>query len=291
MFKSFWLWLNKPYYFNPSINFKFKLSFIFGFSVFVFLFLFEPFGLSNFKESLLIYSLSIGFITFLGKFITLTVPPILFKNYFNEDSWNVKKNILFIFFGVLFIGSALWYFGVFFKKSLGVEHVNYFKFLYYSFLVGAIPILSGIYINEKTLRQKRLFRANEINAKKNRLLKNNNHNREEIILKSNNKNNTIKIIVDKLIYVTSEGNYTSFFIENKEKVEEKILRITLNSSFEQLKKFKNIIRCHKSYIVNTNYVNKVSGNARGYLLHSDYIPFLIPVSRKFSKSSILSLLE
>ncbi len=42
---------------------------------------------------------------------------------------------------------------------------------------------------------------------------------------------------------------------------------------------KKVIRCHKSYIVNLNKVNRISGNAKGYKLQIDELDFLIPVSR------------
>ena len=58
-----------------------------------------------------------------------------------------------------------------------------------------------------------------------------------------------------------------------------------------LKDYDFIIRCHKSYIVNTKYVNKVTGNARGYLLKCNILDFYIPVSRKFSKKSLLTLVK
>ena len=293
MFKSLINWLKKPYYFNPSIKFKFKTSLIFGFFVFVFLYAFQPFTLSSFQEYLFIYTLSIGFVTFLGNFFFLTIPPKIFKDFFHEDHWTIGKNIIFIFFGIIAIGSILWYLSFYFKKDTELIHIEYYMFLYYTFLVGAFPIFLGVYINEKTLRERREHRAREITSKKSRHITATTIVKEEkpIIIHSNNQKDHIKFYVKDLVYINSQGNYTSFFILNKSKeLKEKILRISLNSSFEHLKDYEQIIKCHKSYIVNLDHIHQFSGNARGYLLHSVYMEHLIPVSRSFNKGFITELL-
>ncbi|PQJ79968.1 LytTR family DNA-binding domain-containing protein [Polaribacter porphyrae] len=294
MLKSLNNWLQKPYYFNPSIKFKFKLSLVFGFLVFLFLYLFQPFTLSTFKNYIFVYTLSIGIITFVGNFTILNVLPLLFKNYFNEDNWTIGRNIVLIFIVILSLGSILWYNGYLFKLNKGIPHISYLTFIYYSFLVGTFPILFGLYLNEKILREKREYKAKEINAQKNSVNKKIEivEINETVHIKSKNKNEELEFIINDLIYITSQGNYTSFFIKNNNnELEEKVLRITLNKTVEHLKKYSNIVRCHKSYIINTNYITKVSGNARGYLLQSDLISFNIPVSRSFSKTSITDLLK
>ncbi len=97
--------------------------------------------------------------------------------------------------------------------------------------------------------------------------------------------------MDDLIYITSQGNYASFYIKEKNGlVKEKILRVTLQKINTDLEPFSRIIRCHKSYIVNTAYVTDITGNARGYLLKINCINFSIPVSRSFSKKSLLQLM-
>ena len=101
----------------------------------------------------------------------------------------------------------------------------------------------------------------------------------------------ITFYIDNLAYVTSQGNYASFFLKNEGGFKEKIIRITLTKITTELKDYSNIIRCHKSYLVNINHVSDISGNARGYLLKLDFIPISIPVSRRFSKQSLQSLLR
>jgi DNA-binding LytR/AlgR family response regulator len=51
----------------------------------------------------------------------------------------------------------------------------------------------------------------------------------------------------------------------------------------QLKKFKNIIRCHRSYIVNLENIENISGNLQGYQLNFKQYTEQVPVSRSYTK--------
>jgi hypothetical protein len=276
-------WLSKPYYFDPSTKFKLKLSFAFGLFLFLFLFFFKPFDLGRFQEDLLEYSLGMGFLDFLATFLLLYVSPLIFKVYFNEDRWTVGKNILLMVFGVLFIGTILWNFGETYKEIHGFSKLTFLEFISKAFLVGIIPLTFYIFLNEKRergKREKRIFKITEFHKE------NDINTSKEISINSDNEKEKITFKADNLIYITSQGNYASFFLKKDNAIKEKILRITLTKITEKLKEHPNIIRCHKSYIVNSNFINAIKGNARGYLLKSNYISEEIPVSRTFSKESL-----
>ena len=286
-------WLSKPYYFNPSIKFKLKTSLILGFFVFIFLYIFKPFTLSSFESFLLEYTFGIGVFTFLGVFLVMSVPPLIFTDYFNEDKWTVGRNILLIIISMLFIGSVLWYCASIYKDEKGITNISLQLFLFYTFLVGAIPVFFAVYINEKNEARKRRKRAQEIIAyKKKKLLEKEKVLKPEIVIYSDNKKEKLSFEINDLVYITSQGNYASFYLKKENgELKEKILRVTLSKIEKELDGYTKVIRCHKSFIINTNYITHISGNARGYLLESDVISFNIPVSRSFSKQSLMSLLD
>jgi len=288
--KFLFSWLSTPYYFNPSVKFKLKIGFYFGLFVFLFLYVFKPFNIPSLVDLILEYTVLLGVITFFGVFFMLYIPALLFENYFDEDKWTIGRNIFVILIGIILIGSVLWYFGNLFKSTFGIVGINYFTFLAYTFSVGVIPLLFFVFINEKSVREKREKRAKEINT----------YNKEKLVKKilipkitiySDNKKEKLIFKPDDLVYISSQGNYASFFIQENTNLKEKILRVTLTKIDTELKDYVNVIRCHKSYIVNVNFIKDISGNARGYLLKSDIIPFSIPVSRSFSKQSLKSLLN
>ncbi|NTV41579.1 MAG: LytTR family transcriptional regulator, partial [Candidatus Moranbacteria bacterium] len=49
-----------------------------------------------------------------------------------------------------------------------------------------------------------------------------------------------------------------------------------------LTEHKFIVKCHRSYIVNINYIDRFEGNVQGYKLYLDKIDFPIPVSKNFA---------
>jgi hypothetical protein len=291
--KSLLNWLSTPYYFNPTIKFKFKVSLVFGLFVFFFLYVFKPFYLSLLNDIILEYTIGISIISFFGVFIMLYVPPLIFKDYFNEDNWTLGRNYFLIFLGLFLIGSSIWYCGTFYKSNYDIESISLLSFLYYTFLVGAIPILFFVFLNEKEIREKREKKAINLNTlKKERLSNKNKVLKKEITIYSENNKESINFKIENLIYISSQGNYASFFLNEKEGyLKEIILRITLAKIDAKLNDYDYVIRCHKSYIINTKCIQGIHGNARGYLLQSDIIPFKIPVSRSYSKQSLSSLID
>ena len=293
MKRRFLNWLSTPYYFNPSILFKLKTSISLGAFVFLFLYVFKPFSLTLLGDFLLEYTFVIGVFTFVGTFLMLLVPPLLFPDYFNEDKWTVGKNILLIFVSIFFIGFVLWYCTGIYKEDKELKQISLPYFLFYTFLVGAIPVFFVVYLNERNLRRKRRKRVKEIKLykEKKRLEKDNILN-SEITVFSDNKKESITFNINNLVYITSQGNYASFYIKTtNNNLKEEILRVTLSKIEKELEGFTKVIRCHKSYIINTSFVTDINGNARGYLLKSNVLSFEIPVSRSFSKQSLMSFLD
>lgn len=222
MFKSFKNWLSTPYYFNPSVKFKFRISFIHGLFIFLFLYIFRPFYLSEFDIIILEYTLGIGIIAFLGTFIVLYIPALIFKNYFNEDNWTIGRNLLLMAVGITFVSINLWYFSEMYKEPYNLRKISLLQFLFYTFLVSTIPLTFFVFINEKNIREKREKKVLEIKERKKEIeIKKLKKIEKNIVLFSDNGKEKISFHIDNLIYITSQGNYVSFFIQPKKELKKK----------------------------------------------------------------------
>ena len=51
---------------------------------------------------------------------------------------------------------------------------------------------------------------------------------------------------------------------------------------ELLKEHKFIVKCHRSFMVNIDYIDRFEGNLQGYKLYFEHIDFPIPVSKSFA---------
>jgi tetratricopeptide (TPR) repeat protein len=91
---------------------------------------------------------------------------------------------------------------------------------------------------------------------------------EHIILK-----NKSKIILDELLYIHSDDHYLEFITKGKKE----ITRGSLKQFEDQLPS--NFLRCHKSYIINTNYIK--SNNVKEIIMQNNDV---IPTSRNYKRN-------
>jgi DNA-binding LytR/AlgR family response regulator len=106
---------------------------------------------------------------------------------------------------------------------------------------------------------------------------------------SENKNESFEIDMECLLCIKSAGNYVDVYYLENDKTISKLIRTSLTKLDEYYIEFKNIQRCHRTHIVNLDNISEVTGNARNYNFHIDYLDFIIPVSRSFSKEIISEL--
>lgn len=282
-------WLNKPYYFEHSTNFKLKVSFSFGLIVFLLLVFFKPANVSVSSKAHLFYKFTFGCITTCNLLFFFFVVTKLFHNFFDDENWTVGKHFITIISLILFSSIIRWLYLVYIIPDDFGSDVDLLKMIRVSFSLGIFFVLLFIYIDEKYQFKKYSKIQDEIKDKKTPTLKKNKGNKE-ITIYSSNKKDTLKFLLKDLVYISSEKNYACFFLKkNENNIKEEILRVPLQNVEEALENYKKVFRCHKSYIINAYHVNDVSGNARGYYLHTKNDK-KIPVSRKFSKNELENLI-
>ena len=90
-------------------------------------------------------------------------------------------------------------------------------------------------------------------------------------------------------FIEASDNYCTFYWYDSGILKNKILRQTLKNVEEQLLPFNNIVRCHKTFMVNLHQELTITGNARAHFLESGSLPIRIPISRSKSKSIAILL--
>jgi adenylate cyclase len=91
-----------------------------------------------------------------------------------------------------------------------------------------------------------------------------------------------------LVYVEAQENYSKIVWTDNKTVKEKLLRVTLKLIESQIVD-NVIVRCHRSYIINTNVDFSIGGNSNGYWLECDLIKQTIPISRRIGKEIVRKL--
>ena len=280
-------WLDRPFPYSETATAKIRIAVLFGLFVFLFLAFFQPFGIEDIEGEKYLYLSGFGIVTFTAMMITFFVLPLIFTSFFNLDNWRVKNHILFTLSNVLLIALFNWLY----NNQAGVKTSEYNdlpSFLVITAGVGVIPVvILTMYIERRLLKMHNevaLDVSNQIEKQRGESI-----NEDSIILVSENSNESLQLPQSQLICIGSEGNYSKVYFRDDGKVEERMMRIPLKKLEAELGKYKKIIRCHRSYIINLQQIEYVSGNARSYKLHMVELDFTIPVSRSFPKTIIEQL--
>jgi len=110
-----------------------------------------------------------------------------------------------------------------------------------------------------------------------------NYKQKTVEIKSDTKE-VLEICLEDFIYAEAQDNYTSICCCTENKISKKIIRASLSNIEQQLPP-SDIVRCHRSYLVNINAgFHLLRSNNRSQLKHPD-LDILIPVSRSKEKEA------
>jgi len=101
---------------------------------------------------------------------------------------------------------------------------------------------------------------------------------EKITLHGDSKESLIVNPLD-IMYVESVGNYLSIVYLNGSELCQKRLRSSLKEIEEKFDAFPFIIRTHRAFLVNINFITQVSGNSAGYKISLFSTDKVLPVSK------------
>jgi LytTr DNA-binding domain len=252
------------------------------FSIFCF---FKPFGLENDTSGLYFkVGLLYGLVTFVVSAALTVSLPTLFPKVFEEKNWIVIKEIGFLLFIVSCIAIAnVVATNVFYRLSFSMAGL--LSMLKYTFSFAIFPVLFSVLFKQQLLVKKYKTEANFINQ--NRIKKDNlpikvTSENEKAVFIGDNANEKLEIDGSNFICAESEENYTTLYYLENESIKKTLFRVSLKKLENQNEKLPNFYRCHKSFYVNLDKVNQLSGNAQGYKLHFEHLQFFIPVSRSLN---------
>ncbi len=250
----------------------------------LFLYLIQPFSY-NFDE----HRFSFWVISLLNGMLVGTLFVIytgMMKGFaprlIDEEFWTVGREFGFWLIFILLTGV-----GNFFLRELIYDNPDNLSFYYlrteviHSLIVGSfflLFIVTGKYLHivsattGKAASWDRVIRDYREEQLEN----------SAVTIQSDSPQDQIRFRIQEFLYAKVDGNYIGFYLlsENGE-VKRHIKRNTLLNVEKQLKDVPNIIRVHRSYLVNICKVESVSGNAQGYRLGIKNCDAVVPVSRSY----------
>lgn len=270
--------LKRSYPFNDDLKHNTKIIFFISIAVFVFLIVFQPLDLNKLSFDDKVISLAgIVIVTFTALSINLLLVPILCAKFLNSKRWVIWKEILW---------------NVWILCSISIGYVIYYKLLGLALFdvgignilkiisLGALSITILISTNQDRLRK--MYR------KKAQLL---NQRIEEkhalpiltVNFESEYQKDSLTIKISHLISISSAGNYIEvFWLDDEDQLKNQMVRMSLAKAEELLLKYHFVFRCHRSYLINVNFIEKVEGNFQGYRVFMKNMHLPVPVSRNYT---------
>ncbi len=250
---------------------------VIGFFITFFLYAFRPFGLDTYPGNLGLLTLGFGFIAAgMGLGLDLVVRYVLGQRK-DVPSWTLGKWVLQVMVLVLCIGVANYlYIGLVSDnawrswQALGIMLRN-------TFLIGIFPtLILGFWVQMNALR-KNVHEAQKLQD----AMHEHPQNEAAIELSSPSDSTTLTLLVSEIYYAEAMQNYVAIHHGRDGKMERSLFRSTIQALAEQFDQTP-IIRCHRSYLVNTDFIEQVNGNAQGLRLKMRHLADVeIPVSRSY----------
>ena len=274
-------WLSSPYPLLQKARYKWLFALLSGLFVFVFLIFFQPFGAAQSIAYKHFFLAGFGVSVFLGVATTYFILPIIFREFFTAEKWTITKEILLQFCCILIISAFNslhnynWWGDIDFYQT-------FLNFLIITISIGIFPIIGLIFFKERTLSKRNIERA--------RLLSNQlppaavEETIKVQIQEESVKESPIVMQLSDFLYAQSEGNYIKIYYLDRSALIHKLIRLSLKQLEIQLENLSQIKRCHRSYLINTQHITSIDGNARSLTIQLDKVTTSIPVSRSFSKA-------
>lgn len=262
----------KSYPFNEDLKHNTKIIFFISVGIFLILLLFQPLNINTLANQDKIYLIvGLGFITFLTLSLNLLLIPTFFPKIFLHKEWVVWKEILWNLWILFTIGV-----GYFFMYRT----LHLFEFDGYMIvkllLIAVVPISILILFNQDRLLRLHLRTAKTMNQK----LKESKEIEEKLVhFDSEYQKDKLSIKVKMLLLVRSADNYIEVFWKDETGLRNQLIRSSLLKAEAMLDDYSFIFKCHRSYLVNINFIDRVEGNSQGYKLFFELLDFSVPVSK------------
>jgi DNA-binding LytR/AlgR family response regulator len=99
---------------------------------------------------------------------------------------------------------------------------------------------------------------------------------------SENKSDYFQVFLEQIMLIKSASNYIEIIYKTADKISRRLIRNTIKNTEELFSKYPSLIRCHRSCIINKNYIQKLQKGKEGLKLTLFDYPQEIHVSRHYA---------
>lgn len=259
-----------PYNYRYGTN-TLKLAGIVCAVVWLFLYSFEPVGITNDNRYDLLVTCGIYGLLAGGLFFALTrLSNWIITGITKPVKWRFINELMLMLLLIIATATANFFIGHHLMTANNeLSLTRYIGELQNAFLVGIIPI--GIIFTYNVVK---LLQGEELTIPA----------ENQVTITANIVNDQLTFDAKQLLYAKADGNYVEFYLLSADGSPHKsLLRTTLQQVQAELNAYDFIVQTHRSYLVNTCHVGRMSGNAQRAYLTLNSSADKPPVSRSYYK--------
>jgi hypothetical protein len=224
----------------------------------------------------------IGAVIFVVLYPSIVWAPKLFPKVIDPDKWTIGKYISYTIVQLIAIGIITSVLTHVFGFHPTLSFWTNMKYAFIDMVVyGTVSVVLFTFVLRNVMLKNNLKRALHANKELERIRMVNSvesmDSDHEITIQSDTSE-TINLRVEDLLYIEASDNYSTVYWRDETGVKKKMLRANLKSIESQLDST-DVVRCHRSFMVNINAIRQVDGNTNGYRLSILDSDFMVPVSR------------
>lgn len=248
-----------------------------GIFVALFLFLIRPFSIEGEWADLAMASAGFGAVTVVFGWIFEFSTRYVFRLKMDGPSWTLGKWILTSIILIVWIALGNYLFVNWLMDWRAMGYFSFLRMIGYTSLIGIFPVaLSGVLIQLRETQKNEESAADISESLKSSL----GVGQTMVTLEPENGAELL-VNASDIRFVEAMQNYVTVWFLIDGELKKEVLRSTLTAAEKQFE-HSDVVRCHRSYLVNADAIEKVSGNAQGLKLKlQDVSDMEIPVSRSF----------
>ncbi len=269
---------NRAFFVKGDLRYSLAVYFWLSMGVFFFILFFQPFESAGQDfNSRLVYIAGFTAITYISMVLFYIIGPWIFPKLLFSEHYQSRLYVL--------INALLWIFSStsysFYIRYVGKSELSIFLVIRLS-LLCFVPILIMAIIREnESLRHQLLTLRESIINLKIKLQEKDESGEECIQFQSDNKSENNQFQPGDILLFNSAENYVEVVFKKDNAIKQTLIRTTFKNVEEQLKKYPEFIRCHRTTIVNTKYILKLASGYQGYRLIIHEYDREVPVSRQY----------
>lgn len=271
--------LNKLNLLYQSVRKELNLFLSISLGIFLFILFFQPFQLENLDfNNRLLFVAGMGVIVFIFMFLFRITLPWLFQRFPEKIHEGVIPYYISGF--LIFVFSAVAF--AFYLKYVGSQHISYYIMFRIILICLAPPTALRLFDIYRELRQQKESLTEEKKLLENQVetYKENNLNKT-IEFVSDSKTENLNLPVSDVALIKSADNYVEVVYKEGNDIRKKLIRNTLKNIELLISQYSNFIRCHRTYIVNTYYIEKLNRKLNNYWLTIKGYNEQVAVSRQY----------